>query len=52
MGSSAHNTGLATVRIDKVSDALDADTPLIVGATTIRLADPDAVRGLQKKTVA
>ncbi len=52
MGSSAHNTGLATVRIDKVSDALDADTPLIAGATTIRLADPDAVRGLQKKTVA
>lgn len=52
MGSSAQNSGLATVRIDKVSDALDAGTPLIAGNTTIRLADPDAVRDLQKKTVA
>lgn len=52
MGSSAQNSGLATVRIDKVSDALDAGTPLVAGNTTIRLADPDAVRGLQKKTVA
>lgn len=52
MGSSAHSTGLATMRIDKVSDALDAGTPLVAGNTTIRLADPDAVRGLQKKTVA
>lgn len=52
MGSSAQNSGLATMRIDKVSDALDAGTPLVAGSTTIRLADPDAVRGLQKKTVA
>jgi len=52
MGSSANNTGLATVRIDKVSDALDAGTSLLAGNVVIRLADPDAVRGLQKKTVA
>lgn len=52
MGSSAQNSGLATVRIDKVSDALDAGMPLVAGSTTIHLADPDAVRGLQKKTVA
>jgi folate-binding protein YgfZ len=52
MGSSAHNNGLATVRIDKVSDALDAGTPLVAGNSTVRLVDPDAVRGLQKKTVA
>ncbi len=52
MGSSANNSGLATVRIDKVSDALDGGTPLIAGNGTIRLADPDAVRGFQKKTVA
>jgi len=52
MGSSAHNSGLATVRIDKVSDALDAGTPLMAGNIVIRLADPDAVRSLQKKTVA
>lgn len=52
MGSSAHNSGLATVRIDKVSDALDAGTPLMAGNVAIHLTDPDAVRGLQKKTVA
>ena len=52
MGSSAHNSGLATVRIDKVSDALDAGTPLMAGNVVIHLADPDAARGLQKKTVA
>ncbi|MGN6308283.1 MAG: CAF17-like 4Fe-4S cluster assembly/insertion protein YgfZ [Xanthobacteraceae bacterium] len=52
MGSSAQNSGLATVRIDKVSDALDAGTPLVAGSTTIHLADRDAVRSLQKKTVA
>ena len=52
MGSSAHNSGLATVRIDKVSDALDASTPLMAGNVAIHVADPDAVRGLQKKTVA
>ncbi len=52
MGSSAQGEGLATMRIDKVSDALDAGTPLIAGDVAIRLKDPDAVRGLQKKTVA
>ncbi|MGB3445652.1 MAG: folate-binding protein [Xanthobacteraceae bacterium] len=52
MGSSANNTGIAVVRIDKVSDALDAGTPLVAGGVTIRIADPDILRGLQKKTVA
>ena len=52
MGSSANNTGLATVRIDKVSDALDAGTPLSAGNVAIHLADPNAVQSLQKKTVA
>lgn len=50
MGSSAGRTGLATVRIDKVSDALDAGTPLTAGGGALRLADPDAVRSLQRKT--
>ncbi len=50
MGSSAGQTGLATVRIDKVSDALDAGTPLTAGGIALRLADPEAVRGLQRKT--
>jgi len=52
MGSSANELGLATVRVDKVADALDAGTPLIAGGIVIRLADPDIVRNLQKKTVA
>lgn len=52
MGSSAHGEGLATMRIDKVSDALDAGAPLFAGDVAIRLADTDAVRSLQKKTVA
>lgn len=52
MGSSANHSGLATVRIDKVSDALDSGTPLVAANLTIQLADPDVVRGFQKKTVA
>ena len=52
MGSSAQGLGLAVVRIDKIADALDAGTPLIAGGIAIRVADPDGVRSLQKKTVA
>lgn len=52
MGSSAEGRGLAVVRIDKIADALDTGTPLIAGGIAIRLADPDGVRSLQKKTVA
>lgn len=52
MGSSAQGEGLAVVRIDKISDALDAGTPLTAGGIPLRLAAPDDIRNLQRKTVA
>ncbi len=52
MGSSAQGEGLAVVRIDKITDALDAGTPLLAGGTAVRLAAPDEVRSWQRKTVA
>ena len=52
MGSSADGAGLALVRLDRAADALDAAVPLTAGGIVVRLADPDAVRVLPKKTVA
>jgi folate-binding protein YgfZ len=52
MGSSADNIGLATVRIDRVADALAAGTALGAGGVPIHLADPDDVLMAPKKTVA
>ena len=44
--------GIALVRIDRVADALDAGQPLTAGGVRLRLAEPDAVRTLTKRTVA
>ena len=44
MGSSAPGQGLAMIRTDRATDALDADAPFTAGDIAIRLADPDAVR--------
>ncbi|MET0971672.1 MAG: folate-binding protein [Tardiphaga sp.] len=52
MGSSATGRGLALVRTDRATDALDADAPLLAGDIAVRLADPDAVRASAKKSVA
>jgi tRNA-modifying protein YgfZ len=52
MGSSANGAGLAMVRIDRVADAMDADTSLTAGGVAIHLAEPDEVRSQPKKTVA
>jgi hypothetical protein len=52
MGSSADSAGLALVRIDRVTDALAAGTPLTAGGVAIRLADPDDVLIAPKQTVA
>lgn len=52
LGSSAGREALAVVRVDKVADALDAGITLAAGTATLRLSDPEAVRNLQKKTVA
>jgi tRNA-modifying protein YgfZ len=52
MGSSTDGAGLALVRLDRAADALDAAVPLTAGGIVVRLADPDAVRMLPRKTVA
>jgi len=52
MGSSAGGMGLGLLRIDRAADALDAGTPLTAGGIAIRLAEPDDVRSVPKKTVA
>jgi folate-binding protein YgfZ len=52
MGSAADHHGLALIRIDRVSDALEAGTPLTAGGLAIRIADPDELRTAPKQTVA
>jgi folate-binding protein YgfZ len=52
MGSSADGIGLALMRLDRAADALDASMPLMAGGMVVRLAEPDDVRILPKKTVA
>jgi folate-binding protein YgfZ len=52
MGSSADGVGLALIRLDRAADALDAELPLIAGGIAVRLAEPDAIRSIIKKTVA
>lgn len=49
MGSSAGERGLALLRTDRASDALDANAPLSAGDIAIQLADPDAVRAFATK---
>jgi tRNA-modifying protein YgfZ len=52
MGSTAGQSGLALVRIDRVADAIDAGLALTSGGLSLRLADPGDVRTPPKKTVA
>jgi tRNA-modifying protein YgfZ len=52
MGSTAGPKGLALIRTDRVTDALDAGTPLTSGGLAIRLADPDDLRPAPRQTVA
>jgi tRNA-modifying protein YgfZ len=52
MGSSVDGAGLALIRLDRAADALDAAVPLMAGGIAVRLAEPDAVRVVPKKTVA
>ena len=44
MGSSAEGRGLALLRMDRASDALDAGEPLLAGGIPIKLVSPDDVR--------
>jgi hypothetical protein len=52
MGSAADHHGLALIRIDRVSEALEAGVPLTAGGLAIRIADPDELRTTPKQTVA
>jgi tRNA-modifying protein YgfZ len=44
MGSAADHRGLALIRVDRASGALEAGTPLVAGGVTIRVAEPDELR--------
>jgi folate-binding protein YgfZ len=44
MGSSAEGRGLATLRIDKVGEALNAHKPLSAGGLALQLVDEDDIR--------
>ena len=48
MGSSANGLGLALLRTDRASDALDAGLPLLAGGLPISLVSPDDVRSATK----
>jgi folate-binding protein YgfZ len=52
MGSTSGQNGLALLRTDRVTDALEAGAKLTAGGLGIRLADPDSVRTSAKQTVA
>ncbi|MGJ5203051.1 YgfZ/GcvT domain-containing protein [Bradyrhizobium sp. HKCCYLR20261] len=52
MGSAAAQKGLALLRIDRAAEAMEAGTPLTAGGLTLRIADPDALQGAPKQTVA
>jgi tRNA-modifying protein YgfZ len=52
IGSSAGQKGLASVRIDRVADALQAGLKLMAGGLSLRLADPKDVQPATQQTVA
>ena len=52
IGSTAGRNGLALIRTDRVTDALDQGLPLTAGGLSIRVADPDTLRSPAKPTVA
>lgn len=52
MGSAVDDKGIALLRIDRTTEAIEAGTPLTVGGHTVKLADPDALQAAPKQTVA
>ncbi|HEY4985268.1 MAG TPA: folate-binding protein [Bradyrhizobium sp.] len=52
IGSTAGPNGLALVRVDRVSDALEQGVALTAGGLSLRLADPVALRSFAKPSVA
>jgi folate-binding Fe-S cluster repair protein YgfZ len=52
IGSTSSQQGLALVRTDRVTDALEAGLALTAGGLGLRLAEPDSLRSTAKQTVA
>jgi folate-binding protein YgfZ len=52
MGSTAGQNGLALIRTDRVTDALEAGAQLTAGGLGIRLADPESIRAGAKQTIS
>jgi folate-binding protein YgfZ len=52
MGSAADHHGLALIRIDRTSEALEAGTTLTAGGLSIRVTDPEELRITPRQTVA
>ena len=52
MGSSAQGKGLALIRLDRATEALDAGEAFTAGGCPIHLAAPDAIRAAIKKASA
>jgi tRNA-modifying protein YgfZ len=52
MGSTSGKNGLALIRTDRVTDALDAGLKLTAGGLAIHLAEPEELRPPPKQTVA
>jgi folate-binding protein YgfZ len=52
IGSASGPHGLALIRTDRVTDAIDAGLALTAGGLGLRLTDPESVRSAAKPTVA
>jgi folate-binding protein YgfZ len=52
IGSTSGQNGLALIRTDRVTDALDAGLALTAGGLGLRLAEPETIRSAAKQTVA
>jgi tRNA-modifying protein YgfZ len=52
IGSAARGHALALIRIDRASEALEANTPLTAGGLAVRIAAPDELHLQPKQTVA
>jgi folate-binding protein YgfZ len=52
LGAAVGDTGIALVRIDRVSDALAAGQALTAGDRALRIADPAILHPMAKQTVA
>jgi folate-binding protein YgfZ len=52
IGATSGQHGLALIRTDRVTDALDAGLALTAGGLGLRLAEPESVRAAAKQTTA